>query len=164
MTIKVIFYKTHMKLDDTDKAILRHMQNNGRITNLELAELVNLSPTPCARRVKRLEESGIIDKTVTILKPQMLGLNLIAMVGISMDRHTHDRFITFENAVKNMPEVLECMVVTGQTADFLLKVIVRDMQHYETFLLNKLTKLEGVVGVHSSFVLRDVICRTALDV
>lgn len=150
----------NIKLDDIDKKILRLMQSNGRITNLELAELVHLSPTPCSRRVKRLEESGLIDKTVTLLKPEMLGLNLTAMIGISMDRHTPDRFEKFETAIATMPEVLECMIVTGQSADFLLKVIVKDMQHYEQFLLGQLTKLEGVTGVHSSFVLRSVVHKT----
>jgi len=138
------------------------MQENARITNLELADSIGLSPTPCSRRVKRLEESGIIDKHVTLLKPSKLGLNLTAMIGISMDRHTPERFDHFEAAIASLPEVLECSIVTGQSADFLLKVIVRDMQHYEQFLLGHLTKLEGVTGVHSSFVLREVAKKTAL--
>tara|TARA_R110001592_G_scaffold350408_2_gene646531 strand:- start:796 stop:1221 length:426 start_codon:yes stop_codon:yes gene_type:complete len=138
------------------------MQANARISNLELADSVGLSPTPCSRRVKRLEESGIIDKHVTLLKPSALGLNLTAMIGISMDRHTPERFDNFQTAVSALPEVLECLIVTGQSADFLLKVIVRDMQHYEQFLLGHITKLEGVTGVHSSFVLREVIKKTAL--
>ncbi|MFT5653857.1 MAG: Lrp/AsnC family leucine-responsive transcriptional regulator, partial [Psychromonas sp.] len=144
------------------KNILRLMQGNARISNLELADRVGLSPTPCSRRVKRLEESGIIDKHVTLLKPSVLGLNLIAMIGISMDRHTPDRFDNFERAIVTLPEVMECLIVTGQSADFLLKVVVRDMQHYEQFLLGQLTKLEGVTGVHSSFVLREVVKKTEL--
>ncbi|WP_166368961.1 Lrp/AsnC family transcriptional regulator [Psychromonas sp. SA13A] len=151
-----------IKLDRTDKQILRLMQSNARISNLELADSVGLSPTPCSRRVKRLEESGIIDKHVTLLKPAALGLNLTAMIGISMDRHTPERFENFEREVTSLPEVLECLIVTGQSADFLLKVVVRDMQHYEKFLLGHITKLEGVTGVHSSFVLREVIKKTAL--
>ncbi|MFT7052996.1 MAG: Lrp/AsnC family leucine-responsive transcriptional regulator [Psychromonas sp.] len=151
-----------IKLDRIDKNILRLMQRNARISNLELADRVGLSPTPCSRRVKRLEESGIIDKHVTLLKPSVLGLNLIAMIGISMDRHTPDRFDNFERAIVTLPEVLECLIVTGQSADFLLKVVVRDMQHYEKFLLGQLTKLEGVTGVHSSFVLREVVKKTEL--
>lgn len=149
-------------LDRIDKHILREMQRNGRISNLELADKVGLSPTPCSRRVKRLEESGLIDGHVTLLNKQALGLNLTAMVGISMDRHTPDRFVNFERSVRDMPEILECLIVTGQSADFLLKVVVRDMQHYEQFLLGQLTKLEGVTGVHSSFVLREVIKKTEL--
>ncbi|MFQ3175341.1 MAG: Lrp/AsnC family leucine-responsive transcriptional regulator [Psychromonas sp.] len=151
-----------IKLDRIDKNILRLMQGNARISNLELADRVGLSPTPCSRRVKRLEESGIIDKHVTLLKPSVLGLNLIAMIGISMDRHTPDRFDNFERAIVTLPEVMECLIVTGQSADFLLKVVVRDMQHYEQFLLGQLTKLEGVTGVHSSFVLREVVKKTEL--
>jgi Lrp/AsnC family leucine-responsive transcriptional regulator len=151
-----------VKLDRIDKNILKLMQGNARISNLELADSVGLSPTPCSRRVKRLEESGIIDKHVTILKPAVLGLNLTAMIGISMDRHTPDRFDNFERAIAALPEVLECLIVTGQTADFLIKVVVRDMQHYEKFLLGQLTKLEGVTGVHSSFVLREVVKKTEL--
>ena len=151
-----------IKLDRIDKHILQLMQRNARISNLELADSVGLSPTLCSRRVKRLEESAIIDKHVTLLKSSALGLNLTAMISISMDRHTPERFSNFEAAVFAMPEVLECLIVTGQSADFLLKVIVRDMQHYEQFLLGNLTKLEGVTGVHSSFVLREVIKKTAL--
>ena len=151
-----------IKLDRIDKKILKLMQRNARISNLELADSVGLSPTPCSRRVKRLEESGIIDKHVTLLKPEVLGLNLTAMISISMDRHTPDRFNNFEIAIAALPEVMECLIVTGQSADFLLKAVVRDMQHYEKFLLGKLTKLEGVTGVHSSFVLREVIKKTEL--
>ena len=90
-----------MKLDRTDRKILRAMQQQGRISNLELAELVGLSPTPCSRRVKRLEESGLIRSHVTLLNQSMLGLKLTAYIGISMDRHTPDRFETFEEEVKS---------------------------------------------------------------
>jgi Lrp/AsnC family leucine-responsive transcriptional regulator len=151
-------------LDRIDKHILKLMQDNGRISNLELADQVGLSPTPCSRRVKRLEESGLIAGHVTLLDPQALGLNLTAIIGISMDRHTPDRFESFEKAISTMPEVIECSIVTGQSADFLLKVVVKDMQHYEKFLLGNLTRLEGVTGVHSSFVLRHLVKKTALPI
>ena len=151
-----------IKLDRIDKHILNLMQSNGRITNLELAEHVGLSPTPCSRRVKRLEESGLIDRHVTLLNAEALGLDLTAIIGISMDRHTPDRFESFEKAIVDMPEVVECSIVTGQAADFLLKVLVKDMRQYEDFLLGKLTKLVGVSGVHSSFVLRQVIKKTEI--
>ncbi|MGK0398891.1 MAG: Lrp/AsnC family leucine-responsive transcriptional regulator [Gammaproteobacteria bacterium] len=151
-----------LTLDKIDKHILALMQSNGRISNLELSDKVGLSPTPCSRRVKRLEESGLINSHVTLLNKEALGLNLTAIIGISMDRHTPDRFEQFEKAIVNMPEVIECSIVTGQTADFLLKVVVRDMQHYEKFLLGNLTRLTGVTGVHSSFVLRQIVNKTAL--
>lgn len=153
-----------MKLDRTDRRILQAMQRNARISNLELAETVGLSPTPCSRRVKRLEESGLIAGHVTLLNPDALGLDLTAIIGISMDRHTPDRFENFEQAITQMPEVIECSIVTGQTADFLLKAVVRDMHHYEKFLLGHLTRITGVTGVHSSFVLRHLVKKTELPV
>ncbi|MHA7817608.1 MAG: Lrp/AsnC family transcriptional regulator [Pseudohaliea sp.] len=150
------------RLDRTDRRILDLIQRNGRISNLELAESVGLSPTPCARRLKRLEESGLIRDTVTLLDQDALGLKLTAYIGITMDRHTPDRFAAFEAEVTSYPEVLECSVVTGQAADYLLKAVLPDMQHYEQFLLGRLTRIPGVTGVHSSFELRRVIQRTVL--
>ncbi len=146
-----------MQLDRIDKEILQHLQNDARISNTELAEKVNLSATPCARRVKQLEDAGFILRRITVLDPEKLGLTLTAMIGVTMDRHTADRFDAFEQAVEALPEVMECYVVTGQDADFLIKVCIRDMRHYEEFLLRRLTKLEGVSGVHTSFVLRQPI-------
>ncbi len=151
-----------MKLDRTDRKILQAMQANARISNLELAELVDLSPTPCSRRVKRLEESGIIRGHVTLLDQDALGLKLTAYISISMDRHTPERFEVFEAEVANYPEVTSCSVVTGQSADYLLRAVVPDMAYYERFLLGKLTRIEGVAGVHSSFELRRVVQRTEL--
>ena len=106
-----------MKLDRTDRKILKAMQANARISNLELAEAIGLSPTPCSRRVKRLEESGIIRAHVTLLNQSVLGLKLTAYIGITMDRHTPDRFEAFEAEVTGYPEVMECSVVTGQSSD-----------------------------------------------
>jgi Lrp/AsnC family leucine-responsive transcriptional regulator len=151
-------------LDRIDKHILKLMQTNARISNLELADQVGLSPTPCSRRVKRLEDSGLIAGHVTLLNPEALGLDLTAIIGISMDRHTPDRFEDFEKAITSMPEVIECSIVTGQAADFLLKVVVKDMHHYEKFLLGHLTRVTGVTGVHSSFVLRHLVNKTELPV
>ncbi|MEE9383834.1 MAG: Lrp/AsnC family transcriptional regulator [Nannocystaceae bacterium] len=151
-----------VELDAIDRRILEVLQADAKVSNLELADRVGLSATPCSRRVKRLEESGLIRGHVTLLDPLALKLNLTAYVGIAMDRHTPDRFETFERAVSSWPEVLECSIITGQASDFLLKVVVRDMRHYEQFLLGQLTRLEGVTGVHSSFVLRRVVDKTAL--
>lgn len=158
MTVQAIF----MKIDRIDRKILLAMQTNGRISNLELADMVGLSPTPCSRRVKRLEESGLIRGHVALLNQSMLGLKLTAYIGISMDRHTPDRFDTFEREVETYSEVVECSVVTGQSSDYLLKAVVADMEYYEKFLLGRLTRIPGVTGVHSSFELRRVVQRTAL--
>ena len=151
-----------MKLDRTDRRILELIQANGRISNLDLADAIGLSPTPCSRRVKRLEESGIIDRHVTLLDQSRLGLKLTAFITIAMDRHTPDRFDNFERQVKGFPEVIECSVVTGTSADYLVKAVVPDMEYYEAFLLGKLTRIDGVTGVQSSFVLRPVIRKTEL--
>ena len=151
-----------LKLDRTDRRILAAMQENGGISNLELAELVGLSPTPCSRRVRRLEESGLIRGRVALLDQSLLGLKLTAFLGISMDRHTPDRFDAFEAEVRAYPEVMQCSVVTGQTSDYLLRVVVPDMEYYEKFLLGKLTRIPGVTGVHSSFELRRVVLKTGL--
>jgi Lrp/AsnC family leucine-responsive transcriptional regulator len=164
ITTVIIPDGAHVKLDRTDRRILQAMQSNARISNLELAEAVGLSPTPCSRRVKRLEESGIIRGHVTLLNQPMLGLKLTAYIGISMDRHTPDRFDAFEAEVANYPEVMECSVVTGQSSDYLLKAVVPDMEYYEKFLLGKLTRIPGVAGVHSSFELRRVLQRTELPI
>lgn len=152
------------ELDAIDRHILRLLQRDASLSNHDLATQVGLSDTPCARRVKRLEEDGVILSQVTLLNPKALDLTLIAMVSISMDRHTPDRFEEFEKAISKLPEVLECLLVTGQAADFLLKVVVRDMQHYEQFLLGRLTKIRGVSGVHSSFVLRKIRSTTELPI
>ena len=149
-------------LDRTDRRILAQLQLNGAISNLELAELVGLSPSPCSRRVKALQDAGFILKTVAILDAQKLGLDMIAMISISMDRHTPERFEAFENSVLGFEEVMECFLITGQSADYVLKVVVRDMNAFQQFLLGKLTRIEGVTGVHSSFVMRKVVDRTAL--
>ena len=146
-----------MKIDAIDKLILHELQKNARISNLELAEKVNLSPTPCARRVKQLEESKVIKQHITLLDEAKLGLTLTAMISVTMDTHTANVFEQFERDAANLPEVMECYVVTGQNSDFLIKAVVRDMRHYEEFLLRRLTKLQGVNGVHTSFVLRQPI-------
>ena len=149
-------------MDRLDKRILSELQADGTLTNADLAERVGLSATPCARRVKQLEEEGVIARRVVLLNASKLGLKLHALVQISMDKHTPDRFEHFESEVKKHPEVIELMLITGQSADYLLKLVLPDMDHYHDFLLNKITRIEGVADVHSSFIMRRVIENTAL--
>ena len=151
-----------MNIDKFDQQILEILQIDGRIANQDLADRIGLSPSPCLRRVRALEESGLITGYRAMLDAKKLGLSLIALVHISMDRHTPERFANFETSIGILPEVLECLLITGQDADYQIKVAVRDMDHYQALLLNKLTRIEGVTGVHSSFVLRRVIDRTTL--
>lgn len=151
-----------VSLDRIDRSILAELQKDGSISNLELAEKVGLSPSPCSRRVKALTDSGIIGQTVTLLNAKELGLTLTALINISMDRHTPERFEVFEKAVASYPEVQECLLITGSESDYLLKVIVKDMESYQHFLLGRLTRVPGVTGVQSSFVMRKVVDTRAL--
>jgi len=150
------------KLDRYDRRILEELQRDGGLTNQDLAERVGLSPSPCSRRVKALEEAGIVLRRVTLLDRRKLGLTLTALVNIGMDRHTPERFEVFEKQISEYPEVQECYLITGQEADYQVKVVVQDMDHYQAFLLNKLTRIPGVSGVHSSFVMRRVVDKTEL--
>lgn len=149
-------------LDRIDHRILDVLQHDGGLTNQELAERVGLSPSPCLRRVKALEAAGVIVKRVVLLDPKALGLSLTAIIHIVMDRHTPERFAHFEDKLKTCPEIQACYLITGQDADYLLVAVVPDMDAYQELLLKTITRIEGVSGVHSSFVLRRVIDTTAL--
>ncbi len=151
-----------MEIDRYDRRILEVLQHEGRISNQDLAARVGLSPSPCLRRVRALEESGLITGYHAVLDARKLGLSLIALLSISMDRHTPERFEAFEAAAGAIPEVIECLLITGQQSDYQLKVVVRDMDDYQRLLLEKITRIEGVSGVHTSFVLRRVVSRDTL--
>ena len=153
-----------MQLDRYDRQILQALQADGRLSNQDLADRIGLSPSPCLRRVRALEESGLITGYRALVDAKMLGLSLMALVHISMDRHTPERFERFEQQIAQIDEVMECLLITGQSADYQLKVVVRDMDAYQALLLDRITRIEGITGVHSSFVLRRVIDKTALPV
>ena len=143
-------------LDKIDRQILALLRENARMSNLELAESVNLSPTPCARRVKQLEDSGIITGYSVTTDPRKLGYQLSVYIAISMDKHTAERFSNFEKKLREFPEVVSCSIVTGRSEDYLIKALVKDMAHYEEFLLHRLNRIEGIAQVHTSFELREV--------
>jgi len=151
-----------MEMDRYDLLILEVLQSDGRISNQDLADRIGLSPSPCLRRVRALEEAGLITGYRASLDAKKLGLNLMALIGISMDQHTPERFANFESAIAGIPEVLECLLITGQQSDYQLKVVVHDMDGYQELLLNRITRIAGVTGVHTSFVLRQVVDRRAL--
>lgn len=153
-----------MQLDRYDRQILQLLQQDGRISNQELADKIGLSPSPCLRRVRALEEAGLIIGYQVQLDAKKLGLSLMALIHISMDQHTPERFNAFEAQIADIPEVLECLLITGQSADYQLKVVVKDMDAYQELLLNRITRIPGVTGVHSSFVLRRVVDSRALPV
>lgn len=153
-----------MELDRYDRQILDVLQQDGRISNQDLADRIGLSPSPCLRRVRALEESGLITGYRALLDAKKLGLSLMALIGISMDVHTPERFANLEASIAEIPEVLECLLITGQQSDYQLKAVVRDMDAYQDLLLNKITRIQGVTGVHTSFVLRRVVDRSRLPV
>ena len=153
-----------MQIDRYDRKILKILQQEGHLSNQALAERIGLSASPCLRRVKALEESGIIQGYRALLDAKQLGLSLMALIHISMDQHTPERFANFDREIALLDEVLECLLITGQSADYQLKVIVKDMDAFQMLLLNKITRIDGVSGVHSSFVLRKVVDRTAVPI
>lgn len=153
-----------IKLDRYDRAILEALQADGRISNQDLADRIGLSPSPCLRRVRALEEAGLITGYRAVLDPKVLGLSLMALIHISMDKHIPERFANFEARIAEIPNIVECLLITGQQADYQLKAVVEDMDAYQSLLLNRITRIEGVTGVHSSFVMRRVVDRGALPV
>ncbi len=148
-------------LDPTDRRILQVLQDDARITMTELADRVGLSPTPCTRRVKRLEETGIIRRYATLLDPTAVGLPVNVFVSISLTAQTEPALQAVEEAVSTYPEVMECYLMTGD-ADYLLRVVVPDLETYQRFVMEKLTRLPGIANIRSSFALRQVAYRTAL--
>lgn len=142
-------------LDELDRRILRRLQADGRLTNAELAEHVGLSPTPCLRRVRALEEAGLIAGYRAELDRARLGLGLTVMVSVRIDGHQDDHATRVQQAFVNMPEIVSCRLISGD-ADFLLEVVLPDLAAYEEFLLGKLLKLPMVRDVRSNFVIRAV--------
>ena len=153
-----------MQLDRYDRQLLELLQQDGRISNQDLADRISLSPSSCLRRLRALEDAGLIVGYRALLDARKLGLSLMALIHISMDRHTPERFAHFEAEVEKIPQVLECLLITGQDADYQLKVIVKDMDAFQELLLNRITRIQGVTGVQSSFVLRKVVDTTVLPV
>lgn len=150
-----------MKFDAIDRNILTHLQQNARIPNTKLAELVGLSPAPCLRRLRALEEAGIIREYVALLDPRSVNREVMVFIEIRLDLQLKDRLDILEKAIRQWPEVLECYLMTGD-ADYLLRVAVPDVAAYERFLRDKLTRLKSVASIKSSFALQQVKHTTAL--
>jgi len=144
-----------MKLDAIDRKILAALQDNGRLSNVELAERVGLSPSPCLRRVRQLEDASIINRYVALLDQKAVGLPVSVFISIKLERQQEDDLDRFEAEVAKYPEVLECYLMTG-TRDYLLRVATRDLGAYERFLKTKLTRVENVASIESSFALKQV--------
>lgn len=143
------------ELDKLDQRILAILQQDGRISNQQLAEQVGLSPAACWRRVRTLEETGIIKGYSALVAPDRVGQGLCVLVNLSLLRHSIDSTVEIEQQVSSYPEVLQCFAVTGN-ADFVLRVIVADMASYDRFLNEKIFTLPGIAQVHSNFSLREI--------
>ena len=144
-----------MKLDAIDRRILAALQGDGRLTNVELAERVGLSPSPCLRRVRILEAAGVIAGYAARLGRKAIGLGLTVFVGIKVERHHDEEARAFREAVTALDEVVSCHLVSGE-ADFLLQVVVPDLAAYERLLLDTLLKLPGVADIRSNFAIQTV--------
>lgn len=149
------------KLDAIDRKILTELQYDGRMTNQQLSERVGLSPSPCLRRVRLLEDSGTIERYVALVKPEATGLAVSAFVRVRLDRQDDRHLTSFETAVADFPEIMECYLMTGD-ADYQLRVLVSSLDDFENFLRTKLTRIDGVSEVTTSFALRPVVYRTAV--
>lgn len=150
-----------MKLDATDWQILGLLQGDARISNVDLARAVGLSPSPCLNRVRALEEAGYISRYVTLLDALRVGLKVSVFIQVTLERQIEPALETFERAIRERPEVMECYLMTGD-ADYLLRVVVADIQVLEEFILKFLSRLPGVGNIRSSFALKQVKYQTAL--
>ena len=150
-----------LNLDKLDRAILKELQKRGRISNADLAESVNLSPSACHRRVQRLEKEGYIKEYVALLNPQKIGVATTVFVEIRLSAQADDVLESFENAVKRIPDVLECHLMAG-TADYILKIVAENTEDFARIHRQFLTRLPAVAQMQSSFSLRTVFKTTAL--
>ena len=149
------------QLDRIDREILKVLQADARIPNVELADRVGLSASPCARRVQRLEARGVIARYATVINQKAVGLPVSVFVNVTLERQVEGALETFETAVLKRPEVMECYLMTGE-ADYLLRVVVADLDAYERFLIEHLTRVPGIANIRSSFALKQVAYRTEL--
>ncbi|MDR7154342.1 Lrp/AsnC family leucine-responsive transcriptional regulator [Sphingobium xenophagum] len=150
-------------IDDIDRRILAELQNDGRMTNQDLSERVGLSPSPCLRRLRTLETTGRIFRYVALVDPNAVGLTVTAFVRIRLDQQDDRHLALFEEAVAGFPEVMECYLMTGD-ADYQLRILVRSLGAFEDFLRQKLTRIEGVSQVTTSFALRPVVYKTSIPI
>ena len=148
----------YIELDAIDRKILSRLQEDARISNVELSDAVGLSPAPCLRRVRALQEQGVIRKHVTLLDPSAVDLPVSIFVNVSLERQIEKALQRFESAILTRPEVMECYLMTGD-ADYLLRVVCADLAAYERFLLDHLTQIAGVSSIRSSFALGDELIK-----
>lgn len=150
-------------MDNYDLKILDRLQNDARITNVSLAESINLSPAPCLRRVRELEQSGVIREYTTLLDPDRVGWSVSVFIEVRLERQILSCLNEFEEAIGNYPEVMECYLMTG-TSDYLLRVVAKDLKSLQTFITDKLASIKNVANMKSSIALKQVKFKTALPI
>ncbi|NWG26105.1 MAG: Lrp/AsnC family transcriptional regulator [Pseudorhodoplanes sp.] len=153
----------HRSLDSIDRKILATLQRDGRMSLADLAQQVGLSPSPCLRRVRMLEEAGVIARYVAMVDQQAVGLPVSVFVSIKLESQREEALTKFGKSIERWPEVLECYLMTGPR-DYLLRVVVADLAAYERFLKQKLTRLTGIASIESSFALEQVKYTNSLPI
>ncbi|WP_318246122.1 Lrp/AsnC family transcriptional regulator [Stappia indica] len=138
------------KLDETDRKIIRALQREGRLSNQDLSQRVNLSPSPCLRRVRNLERAGVIDGYAAIVDQEAYGLPVTVFLQVRLDRHSQENVTAFETAVAGIDEIMECYLMAGDR-DYLLRVVVASLADYEEFIRRRIHKIPGIASLDSSF-------------
>lgn len=152
-----------MALDQTDLRILRTLQEQGRLSNVDLAARIGLSPSPCLARVKALEKAGVIDRYVALVAPEALDLGLSVFIQVTLERQTERGLAEFESRMLAFDQVMECYLMTGDS-DYLVRLVVKDIDSLQRFIVRELTTIPGVANIRSSFALKQVKYKTALPV
>lgn len=153
----------NIDLDATDMRIMNALQEHGRLTNVDLAARVGLSPSPCLARVKALEKSGVIDRYVALVRPDALGLGLSVFIQVTLERQTEKALEIFEARMLAFDEVMECYLMTGDS-DYMVRLVVKDMDSLQQFIVKELTTIPGVANIRSSFALKQIKYKTALPI
>jgi len=161
LTGKIIKSAEYENMDAIDVKILQELQENAKLTNVELAARIHLSPSPCLTRVRALEAAGYIGRYVALMNPLIAGLGVSAFIQVSLERQVEKALERFETAMDRYPEVMECYLMTGD-ADYLIRVVAADIQALERFIVDELSKISGVARIRTSFALRQVKYKTAL--
>ena len=151
------------KIDSIDLRILHELQQFGKISNVDLAGRVGLSPSPCLTRVRALEQKGIIDRYVALVKPDRVGLLINVFIQVTLERQVEKVMETFEAKIEAYPEVMECYLMTGNS-DYLIRLLVSDIKTLEAFIVQKLSTIDGVLNIQSSFALKQVKYKTEVPI
>lgn len=150
-----------IKLDKYDRLILQHLQEDARLSHVALSERVNLSPSQCARRLQQLENEGVICGYSAILDPQALGMDVVALINITLEKHQENIAAAFEKAVQERPEILECLLITGD-GDYEIRVIAKNLQQFSRFISEHLMRMPGVSSIKSNIQLSQIKARAPL--